>query len=96
LQARLRAHGLRVDVCRQLDHGGADVCRRDPPGTEHQKTRRKAMADEDDRPAQLQETTREKVRGAATAPVVSRSKEIVQRESIDIRPDHRGLLLPWP
>lgn len=39
---------------------------------------------------------RRSARGARTASVVSRSREIVQRESIDIRQDHRGPLLPWP
>jgi hypothetical protein len=97
----LRAHGPRADVCRhpehgradvcrQLDHRGADACRRDPPGTEHQKTGREAMADEDDRPPQLQETIREKARGTGTASAVSRSREIVQSESIDIPQDHRA------
>ena len=34
------------------------MCRRDPLGTGYQKTQRKAMVEEDDRPAQLQETIR--------------------------------------
>ena len=65
-------------------------------GTEYQWIGRKAIANEDDRPPQLQKTTLEKACRAATASVVGRSREIVQRESLDIRPDHRGLLLPWP
>ena len=48
-----------------------------------------------DRPNSRRRPSSRRAAGGTTS-VVSRFVGIVRREGIDIRPEHRGLLLPWP